>query len=109
MTVLTEGRHPSEFVVAESPGTISRDPITLALPATTVFAPGTVLGQLAADGTYVPYDDADTDGREEAVGVLYGEARNDAATPATVPGVIVNWGAEVRRADLVFLEGVDET
>lgn len=110
MASATEGQYAGEFILAESPGAISRDTVTVTVPAATKMAPGTVLGQLSATGKYVPYDDAETDGREDAAGVLYGELDNSASeSAADVSGVIINWGAEVRSSDLVWEDGVDET
>lgn len=106
---LTEGKYTGEFLVAESPGTISRDTVTVTVAASTTLAPGTVLGQIAASGKYVPYDDSYSDGREVAAGVLLGELVNAGGGPAHKTGVIVNWGAEVREDDLIWANGVDET
>lgn len=105
---LTESVRPGAFIHTESPGTISRDTVTVTVPAATTLAPGTVLGQLSADGKYVPYDDAESDGREAAAGILYGPLVNATAAPVDMTGVIVNWGAEVRADALVWGTGVDE-
>lgn len=105
----TEGRYAGAFLVAESPGTISRDTVTVTVAASTTLAPGAVLGQISASGKYVPYDDSYSDGREVAAGVLYGEIANAALAPADKTGVIVNFGAEVRGDDLIWETGVDET
>lgn len=107
--MLSEGKYTAEFLVSEAPGTTSRDTVTVTVPANTTLTPGTVLGQVAATGKYVPYDDANSDGSETAAGVLYAELANATGAPADADGVIVNWSAEVREDDLVFGEGVDET
>jgi hypothetical protein len=108
MTELNEGRYPGEFILSEMPGAISRDAVTVDVPAATTLAPGTVLGQIAATGHYAPYDEANSDGTETAAGVLYGECANDDETAAEMAGVILDFGAEVRNEDLVWGDGVDE-
>jgi multisubunit Na+/H+ antiporter MnhE subunit len=105
---LTEGQYAAEFILSECPGTISRDTVTVTVAATTTLAPGTVLGQLSASGKYVPYDDAASDGRETAAGILYAEAANATGAPVDVEAVIVNFAAEVRGDDLTWGGGVDE-
>jgi len=108
MAAINEGQYPGEFLLAELPGTISRDTVTVTVAAATTLSPGTVLGQITADEKYVPYDDAESDGREDAAGVLYGELVNDGLAEADMTGVIINRDAEVRSADLVWEVGVDE-
>jgi len=49
MTVLTEGRHPGEFIMTEANGMRSRDKITIKSGAGVVL-PGTVLGKVAVAG-----------------------------------------------------------
>lgn len=106
---LTEGKYTGEFLLAEAPGTISRDTVTVRVAASATYPPGTVLGQLTSGGQYVPYDSAESDGREEAVAILYGEVANASLSPANVSAVVINFGAEVRKADLVWETGVDKT
>lgn len=108
MATKTEGRHDSEFLTAEAPGTISRDEVTVTVPASTTLDPGTVLGVISATGKYVPYDDSYSDGREDAAGVLFDALTNDDDAPADMDGVVINNTAEVRAADLAWGEGVDE-
>jgi hypothetical protein len=108
MGVLTESQHTGEFIQSESPGTISRDTVTVHVAANTTMAAGSVLGQIAASGKYVDYDDASSDGREDAAGILYGAIVNDTNAAADYDGVIINWGAEVRSADLTYnTDGAD--
>jgi hypothetical protein len=109
MAPLSEGKHTGEFILAEAPGTISRDTVTVTVDASTTLEPGTVLGRLAASGKYVPYDDSASDGSEDAAGVLYGALTNSDVSAADLSGVILDFAAEVRGADLVWGEGVDET
>lgn len=105
---LTEGKYTAEFLVSEAPGTQSRDTVTVIVPANTTLTPGTVLGKVAASGKYKPYDDANSDGSEDAAGVLYAALVNDTGAPVDTVGVVINWSAEVREDDLVFGESVDE-
>jgi hypothetical protein len=109
MSSLTEGRHTGEFILSELPGTLSRDTVTVEVPALTTLEAGTVLGAISGSGHYAPYDDTASDGREMAAGVLYGSLGNDDDAMAEQAGVIINFGAEVRSADLEWGVGVDET
>jgi hypothetical protein len=107
MGVLTETAHTGGFMVAQAPGTISRDTVTVRVPASTTLQPGTVLGKVSASGKYVQFDDTLSDGGESAAGILYGAAVNDAETAADVEAAIVNYCAEVREADLIWADGAD--
>ena len=72
MTVLTEGRHPGEFLMTEANGQRSRDSITIASGAG-VIAPGTVLGKITASGKYLASAVSATDGSQTPVAIaLYG-------------------------------------
>jgi hypothetical protein len=108
---LTEDKRPGAFILAEAPNTISRDTVTVTVAATTTLSPGQVLGKITATGKFVPYDNGATpasDGSQNAAGILYGELVNADSSPADMDGVIVNWTAEVRKADLVWGTGMDE-
>ncbi len=110
MTSLSEGKYAGEFLLAEAPGTISRDTVTVTVPTATKFSPGTVLGQIAATGKYVAYDDGYSDGRETADGVLVTECDNtDGVAPVDFDAVIINYCAEVRSDDLTWVGGADST
>jgi hypothetical protein len=110
MSVKTEGKHAGEFLVSEAPGTQSRDKVTVTVPANTTLEPGYVLGQLSATGKYVPYDNSATDGSEDAAAISYDELINDTGAPVDVDATVINANAEVRKADLVWLdEANDET
>lgn len=108
MGVLTEGAHTGGFMVSQAPGTISRDTVTVTVPANTTFQPGTVLGQIGSSGKYVQFDDTLSDGGETAAGILYGAAVNDTDAPLDVESAIVNYCAEVREADLIWADGADD-
>lgn len=103
---LTEGKYTAEFLLSESPGTLSRDTVTVTVAAATKLSPGRVLATLSATGKNVPYDNVGTDGSEEASGVLYGECDNSAGSaPADFKAVVINWGAEIRKSDLSWASG----
>lgn len=105
--VLTEGKHTAEFIVSECNGALSRDLVTVTVPAETTFKPGSVLGKVTATGKYGLYDNADATGVEVAAAVLYDEQVNDTGAPVDVKAVVINFGAEVRKADLVWEAGQD--
>lgn len=105
--VVTEGVRNGGFMVAEAPGTISRDNVTLTIPASTTLSAGTVLGRIGSSGKYVQFDDTLSDGGESAAGILYNTAVNTEAAPADITVAIVNYCAEVREADLIWAEGAD--
>lgn len=107
MSTKTEGKHTGEFVVSEAPGTLSRDTVTVTVPANTTFEAGTVVGRVGSSGKYVQFDDTLSDGGETAAGVLYDNTVNDTDASVDVEAVIVNLNAEVRAADLVWAEGAD--
>lgn len=106
MSTKTEGQHTGEFLVSESPGHISRQQVTVTVAAETTLAAGTVLGRLTATGKYVPYDNSGSDGSETAYGVLYGEIENEGLAPADFDGVVVNFGAEVKKSALQWAAGL---
>jgi hypothetical protein len=100
MPSFTEGRYRAEFILAEAPGTISRETVTVTVGAATTLAPGMVLGKITATGKYVPYNNGAADGSEVAAGILHGELKNAGGAGADFKGVIVTRIAEVRKADL---------
>lgn len=105
---LTEGQNAGEFILAEPEPKISRETVSVTVGAATKLQPGHVLGQLSATGKYVEYDNAGSDGSEEAAGILYGELDNSAGVaPADFTGVIVARLAAVRKGDLKWNSGVD--
>jgi len=100
---LTEGKYRAEFLLSEADGEISRDNVTVTVPALTKLIPGQVLGVISADGKRVPVDSTASDGRETAYSVLYGELDNTAGVaPADFAAVEINFSAEVGSADLVW-------
>lgn len=105
MATKTETQHDAEFLVAEAPGTISRDAVTVTVPAETTLSAGTVLGKLSATGKYVIADETGSDGSEEAAGILFGELANGDDEAADMDAVVINFCAEVRETDLQWNEG----
>lgn len=63
---------------------------------------GTVLGKITASGLYGPYDDAASDGRQTATGILYGSLQVKGATK--VGGAAVEHG-RVTQSKLPFQSG----
>ena len=98
MTVLTEGRHPGEFLMTEANGQRSRENITIASGAG-IIAPGTVLGKITASSKYLASAVGATDGSQTAVAIaLYGcdATTRDVAIAAItrdaeVNGKILTW------------------
>lgn len=108
MAALTEGQNPGEFIRHEPSEEISRETVTVTVAAATKMEPGHVLAQLSGTGKYVGYDNAGTDGSEEAAGVNYGVLDNSAGVaPADFTASIVARLAAVRKADLQWESGVD--
>jgi hypothetical protein len=105
--VLNEGKYAAEFLLSELPGKISRDTVTVTVPANTTLDPGWVLGKISASGKYTEYDPGFSDGRETASAVLYAALVNDTGGAVDMDGVVVNFGAEVRTGDLGWKSGVD--
>lgn len=107
MDPITEGQYQSEFVLSEANGRLSRDNVTVTVPAGETLEPGLVLGQISASGKYVPYDNAATDGSGVAAGVLVNKLINEDEDNADdVEAAIVNLNAEVRLADLQWKTGL---
>lgn len=106
MSTKTETLHDAEFMIAEAPGTISRDAVTVTVPANTTFLAGLVLAQLSASGKCVEYDNAGSDGSEEAAGILRNTIVNDTGSEADFDGVIVNFCAEVRAESLAWKDAL---
>ncbi len=105
MTALTEGQHASEFILAEPERRISRETVTVNVPASTTLAAGSVLGVVASGGDYVQYDNAETDGRETAVAILVDNLKNDEVTAQDMTGAVITRLAAVRRSDLRYIAG----
>ena len=71
MTTLTQGMQTGEFVLSEASGMRSRDQKTVTIAGGVALASGTVLGKVTATGKLKAYNDANSDGTQTAVGILY--------------------------------------
>lgn len=115
MSVLNEGQHTGEFLLSEPAPLISRGPTaeTVTVAAATKLESGHVLGQLSADSKFVEFDNAGSDGSEQAAGILYNECDNSAGVaPADFQATVIKRLAAVRKADLKWkstLEAADKT
>lgn len=98
MPTYTEARRTGEFLISEACGTRSRETVTVAAAAAAMVS-GTVVSKLDADGKYVEYDDAGTDGTQTAAGILYTPLSDSAADQTAV---IIARDAEVAE---IFLTG----
>ena len=101
MPILNESNHNGEFLLSEGNGYYSREKVTLKATAS-LLRSGTVMGKVTATGHYAPYADANVDGTQTAVGVLYHEAPINVGTQA---GVLIVRQAEVASARLTGLDG----
>jgi hypothetical protein len=96
MPTYTEGFHTGEFLLAEGKGKYSREVVTIAAAAGAMKS-GTVLGKITASGKYKEYSNANSDGTETAVAVLYNEVPDSASDQKAT--AIVRF-AEVKQAAL---------
>ncbi len=96
MTALVEGHHTGEFILSEANGSLSRETVTVVVPAGTTLPAGAVLA--AGVGGYAPIDE--TLAPATAVGILYGPLTNGGEEPAAMTGVVIDAIAEARGADL---------
>jgi hypothetical protein len=103
VTELTEQLpHNEGFIVSEANGAQSREEVTL-LTSATVYEAGTVLG-VRDNGKYERFDPDSSEGNDIAVAILC--SRVD-ATEGDATGVVIERMAEVRDADLIWLDSVD--
>lgn len=71
MTTITQGIQPFEFLLSEAEGGMrSRDQATVTVAGGVALPSGTVLGKVTATGKLIKYDNAASDGSQQAVGVL---------------------------------------
>lgn len=109
-STLTEGQYAGEFILSEGNGTLSRDTVTVTVPAATKYSPGLVLGKVTGSGKYVARDEDAMTGEEDAAGILYGECDNEAGLGSVdFTAVIVNRDAEVRGPALDANGGTEAT
>lgn len=99
---MTERQHTGEFILSEAPGTLSREKVTVTVPAATRFQPGHVLGLVSTK-----YQEYDNSNPAAAAAILYNELDNTAGgAPADFTATVVIRLAEVRKADLQWKSGL---
>ncbi|SHJ68968.1 Bacteriophage lambda head decoration protein D [Roseomonas rosea] len=105
--VLSEGFYPGHFLVSQANGFRSRDTITIAntTGAPVTLQAGLVLAKLTANGNYVPYDNAGSDGSEVAAAILF--ATVTVPANGTKRGAGVTRAAEVNASELLWDASVD--
>ncbi len=101
MTVLTEGRHPAEYILSEANGYRSREVGTLLTGNKLVS--GTVLGRITVGGKLTILTPGASDGSQTAAGVLYD---NVDATAADKAAVYHARDAEVKGLALTWPAGI---
>lgn len=104
MTILTETLHTGEFIIAEANGSLSREEVTIVSGQNLVA--GTVVGKVTASGKYKAYANANSDGSETAVGILYAAVD---ASAADANGVLIVRHAEVEETQLTGLDSAAKT
>jgi len=101
--MLTEGKRTGEFLLSDE-GSLSRGKGVVA--AGHDLAAGTIMGQVATSGEYVPYLDTATDGSEVAAAILY--APIDTTGGVALPAVLIERLAEFDRNWVVGLDAAAE-
>ncbi len=96
MVALVEGHHTGEFILSEANGSLSRETVTVVLPAGSSLPAGAVLA--SGPTGYAPIDE--TLAPATAVGILYGPLTNAGEEAAAMTGVVIDAIAEVRGVDL---------
>jgi len=96
--ILTESRHPAEFVMWEQGGHLSRDNITV-VAGEGVLVAGSVLGKVTASGKYRFSNPANGDGSQTASALLlYGVD----ATSADQPVAAITREAEINGPTITY-------
>lgn len=116
MATYNEPTRNYTFLMSEfSPGTLSREKVTLLQDATKAqpCVAGTVLGMITASGKYTPYDDAVAGlvgvGATTAAGILAENVDEDVLAAGDVTVQIIKRLAEVKEAELVWHTLADAT
>jgi hypothetical protein len=110
MSTKTETAHDGEFLVSEGNGAISRDQVTVHVPAATKYSPGLVLGKVTSSGKYVGRDEAAGTGEAVAKGILFNECDNsEGGSAADFLATIVNRDAEVNGGSVDANGGTEAT
>lgn len=100
MPTLNEGKHPTEFLLSEANGSLSREEVTISSTAG-AMVPGTVVGKMA-NGKYKEYSNANSAGdADAAAGILYAIVPDSASDQKAV---IICRYAEVKDS---LLTGID--
>jgi len=98
MVALVEGHHTGEFILSEANGSLSRETVTVVVPAGSSLPAGAVLA--SGPTGYAPIDETLTLAPATAVGILYGPLTNAGEEAAAMTGVVIDAIAEVRGVDL---------
>lgn len=101
---LNQGKWTGEFIISEANGSLSREQVTIAAAAP-AMVPGTVLGKITASGKYAPYSNANNDGTETAVAILYRGVPDSASDQKAV---VITRLAEVQRSELTGWDAAAE-
>jgi hypothetical protein len=102
----TEQPRNAGFILYESPGTISRDTITLeSFTGAGILKPGTVLGKLTSGGKYVISPNSGSNGAQTAVAVL---AHIADLSIGDVEAAVIDFGAELIGEALIYDTSVDD-
>lgn len=101
---LTQGKWTGEYLISEGNGSISREQVVVAA-ASPAMVPGTVVGIITASGKYAPYNNANSDGTQTAVGILY---RNLPDSASDQKAVIHTRLCEVQRSELTGWDAAAE-
>jgi hypothetical protein len=105
MATLTEGPHPSGFLIWEVLRDYTRETVTLVSGAGKL-APGTVLGKITTGGKFTVLTPGASNGSQNAAGIIWGHAD---ATDADAPGVVLVRGpALVNRHEITWPEAATE-
>jgi hypothetical protein len=107
MTVLTEGRHPGEAILAEANFHRSRENITIASGSGVVPA-GTIVGKIASSGEYAPSPNATVNGLEGAETAVAMTIHQVDATVAAVSVAAIARDAELKKSCIEYDASVDD-
>jgi hypothetical protein len=92
--VLNEGSHIGEFILSEAEGWLSRDTVTVTVPANTTLRSGQVMEVSA--GKHITLATTNN-----AASILYSELTNATGAPVDMKGVVFVRTAEVRTGSLI--------
>lgn len=107
MAILNEGRRTAEFLVSEGNDYISRDEVTVTVPANTTLEAGSILGKITATGKFVRHDAGASNGSEDEAGLLLVSQLNTTAGPLDFTAANVARSAEVHGNQITYEDGAD--